>query len=163
MHTAIPRRELMPAEPLKEEKKDQLGQIMTQLLFHRSIVLACYSRLVWRDYSLHQPADQGKSFPDTFFSDLFGIEAYVVKVSYLRKNTLDQGCLPHSWQAGNDNVVFHFFLLKINKFPEFKQLIRDATKYISPLNNNPINMEMTMGHLTIHNYHNLQKQMDRWK
>jgi len=24
-------------------------------------------------------------------------------------------------------------------------------------------MEMTMGHLTIHNYHNLQKQMDRWK
>ena len=53
----------MPAEPLKEEKKDQLGQIMTQLLFHRSIVLACYSRLVWRDYSLHQPADQGKSCP----------------------------------------------------------------------------------------------------
>ena len=53
----------MPAEPLKEEKKDQLGQIMTQLLFHRSIVFACYSRLVWRDYSLHQPADQGKSCP----------------------------------------------------------------------------------------------------
>gem|GEM_PF-683352 len=62
MHTAIPRRELMPAEPLKEEKKDQLGQIMTQLLFHRSIVFACYSRLVWRDYSLHQPADEGKSY-----------------------------------------------------------------------------------------------------
>jgi len=97
-------------------------------------------------------------FPDEF------VHVLMVK-SLFRKDGLNERKtkIPLQPSRQRQDVVFHFFLLKINKFPEFKQLIRDATKYISPLNNNPINMEMTMGHLTIHNYHNLQKQMDRWK